>query len=129
MIIRTSFVLCALYFVIPPSLFTKQRTKLKRQSPETTAELIRIFYAKEILTQRRKDINQYNFFIHHRGAVPTLRGKVQNISGRSDLLLTLDKKAYLTFFDNRHLFMWMIMFWSDQKRLEAKPAHHHSMTN
>src|SRR5258705_11696268 len=54
---------------------------------------------------------------------------MQYITGGSDLLLTFDKEADLSTFDNRHLLVRMIVFRSDKKRLKAKAADHHSIAN
>src|SRR6266536_1812342 len=86
---------------------------------------------KEVLPHWREDVDEYNLFIHHGGAMPAVRWEMEHVARRSDALSSFDEETYLPTHDNRHLFVRVFMLGCDQKRGEAKTdnhqvlAHHH----
>ena len=109
---------------------TNLRTSLKGlarrcQHPERSTFLL----AKKVFTNRREDIDEHNFFVHHGCAMKTVRWKVQDVSRRSNPFFAFDKEPHAAADDERHLLVHVGVFRRDQERHESEANDHNSFAD
>ncbi len=51
--------------------------------------------------------------------------KMQNVTGRDNILDAIDEESYTSLHDKRYLFVWMCMFRRNEEWVKCEPAHHH----
>src|SRR6185369_3905690 len=61
--------------------------------------------------------------------MPDVRREVKHVACRRNLFFAFDEEPHAAALDDGHLFVWMVVFRSDEIRLEAKPADHHSVAD
>ena len=79
---------------------------------------------EKIFTNWRENIDENNFRVHHRGAVPAAGREVKDVPRRGNPLLAFNKEADAARHDDRHLFMGMRVFGRDEIWGKAEATDH-----
>jgi hypothetical protein len=81
---------------------------------------------QEVFANRRKNVDQDNFFVKHGCAMRKVRWEVQDFTSRDDALLVADRKEHAAALNNRHLLVRVGVDRSDNLRCEPQTANRQS---
>ena len=84
---------------------------------------------EKVFADRREDVDEYDFFVHHGGAMKTVRGKVQDVSRRSNPFFAFNEEPHAAADDERHLLVHVGVFRRDQERHESEANDHNSFAD
>jgi len=84
---------------------------------------------KEIFPDRGKDVDQYDFFVEHRRAVPVIGWEMQNVTGRNDPCIVLNDEFHFALHHQRHLFVRVAMRGRHNERVKSETADHYLLTD